>query len=489
MKPNPQSGMTERDAYLIIDVGTGNVRVAVAQSNGTILGIERETMHYERDAHYPESIYFEPDQLWQQILRLAKTALSHSGPVTIRAITATSQREGIVAIDKEGQSLIGMPNIDHRGREWESMLSDKSRVYQLTGRYPTSLFSALKLVGLRQRRPDLWSRFARFLSISDWVQYQLSGIARYEHSQASETLLYDVAAGQWSAELGAVFEVTMETLPPLALAGTVLGAVHPPTAAELGISSEAMVVVGGSDTQLAIKSMQPSVDDLVIVSGTTTPIIKIVDRYVTDGQQRTWTSRHVDQQRFILEANAGVTGLNYQRLKEIFYPNEAYEVIEKEVVNSEHSQCVAALGSLLADEKTPLLRGGFVFNTPVSHQLTRGDFAFATLWDIACSIYENYKSLCDVTPHEQDYIWACGGGVESRVLRQYIANLTGKHVVIRDTYRQASVVGGVFVCNDALGLPAVEQAVLESVAPQADERFGDLYADWKKARHAFKSMH
>ena len=488
MKLNSVRGMTAQDAYLIIDVGTGNVRVAVAQPDGTILGIERENVQYERDEHYPESIYFDPDQLWQQILRLAQTALASSGMVTIRAITATSQREGIVTIGQDGQSLIGMPNIDHRGREWESMLTDKSRVYDLTGRYPTSLFSALKLVGLRHRRPDIWNPFAQFLSISDWVQYQFSGIARYEHSQASETLLYDVAAGQWSAELCALFELDIATLPTVALAGTVLGPIKPRMATDLGISPEVLVVVGGSDTQLAIKSMQPSVDDLVIVSGTTTPIIKLVDRYITDEQQRTWTSRHIDKQSFILEANAGVTGLNYQRLKEIFYPNEPYEVIEQELAHTVHSSCVAALGSLLADEKAPLIRGGFVFDTPVSHQLTRSDFVFATLWDIACSIYENYKSLCDVTPHPQPYIWACGGGVESYTLRQFIANLTQKEIIIQRTYRQASVVGGVFLCNDALGLPGAKSEILEKVVPQQEERYEVLYADWKKTRHVFKSM-
>jgi autoinducer 2 (AI-2) kinase len=480
--------MNKQEAYLVIDVGTGNVRVAVAHPNGTMLGIAHENMRYERDEYYPESIFFEPNQLWEQILRLAKTALASSGAVTIRAITATSQREGIVAISRDGQSLIGMPNIDHRGREWESMIADKSRVYDLTGRYPTSLFSALKLVGLRHRREDIWTRFAQFLSISDWVQYQLSGIARYEHSQASETLLYDVAAGQCSGELCALFAVDITTLPPVALAGTVLGPIQPLLADELQISPEAVVVMGGSDTQLAVRSTQPSVDDLVIVSGTTTPIIKIVDRYMTDDQQRTWTSRHIDEQRFMLEANAGVTGLNYQRLKELFYPNERYEVIEEELATHTQSPCVAALGSLIADEKEPLIRGGFIFNTPVSHQLTRSSFVLATLWDIACSIFENYNSLCAVTPHQKEYILACGGGVQSPTLRQFIANLTGKKVIIRDTFRQASVVGGVFLCNDALGLPGLEPTVLETTVPQNDAGSKARYSEWKQARSAFKSL-
>jgi autoinducer 2 (AI-2) kinase len=479
--------MTPQEAYLIADIGTGNVRVAVAASNGKILGVASGDMRYEKDYNYPESIYFDPNALWDQIQNMALLALQQSGDVTITAITATSQREGIVAIDKSGHSLIGMPNIDHRGREWEDITPDKHEIYKRTGRYPTSLFSALKLVGLRNRRPELWQNVATFLSISDWAQFLFSGVAGYEHSQASETLLYDVEAGQWSQQLCEAYQIDPALLPTLKQSGTILGTILPEIAVSLSISNKAVVVVGGSDTQLAIMSMQPSVDDIVIVSGTTTPIIKIVDNYVTDDLERTWTGRHTDETSFLLEANAGVTGLNYQRLKEIFYPNESYEIIEQEVGAIKDSHCVAALGSLLAGEKTPLIRGGFVFNTPVSHLLGRGHFVWATLWDIACSISENYHFLCQVTSHNQDYVWACGGGVQSRILRQFIANLLDKKVMVRNNYRQASAAGGAIICNNALGKETRLPETLEIVYPEKSAQHDAWYQEWKGVRAAFKS--
>ena len=478
--------MNKQNAYLIIDIGTGNARAAVVSPTGDILSIKRENVQYERDDDYEDSIYFDPDGLWQQITRLSKEALEEAGPVNIEAITATSQREGVVLIDAAGNPVVGMPNIDHRGRQWEGAIADKSRIYDLTGRYPTSLFSALKLVGLREKKQRMWNRVSLVLSISDWVQYQFSGIAGYEHSQASETLLYDVPSKQWSGELCAAFPLPVSLLPPLKAAGSMLGNVLPEVANQFSINNEAVVVVGGSDTQLAIRSMIPSTNDVVIVSGTTTPIIKLVASYVTDKQQRTWTSRYIDESSFMLEANAGVTGLNYQRLKEIFYPNEAYEVIEKELDETTYSQCVASLGSLIADEDVPLTKGGFIFNAPVSHQLTRGGFVFALLWDITCSIYENYKLLHAVDAHEEDYIWACGGGVQSRKLRQFIANLFGKKVRIRDTFRQSSVLGGMFLCNDALGITNTIPEVLDEVVPENRELFLSLYEEWKEARKTFK---
>lgn len=477
-----------RQGHLIVDIGTGNARVGVVSTDGEILSIKRENVHYITDENYEESIYFEPDELWSQITRLSKEALQEAGDIDIRAITATSQREGIVVVDREGNSLLGMPNIDHRGRKWEKDLKDKDLVYELSGRYPTSLFSAFKLVGLRAVYPDQFAKVSCVMSISDWIQFKFSGVEVYEHSQASETLLYDVEAKKWSDVLLSLFDLSMSILPELKDSGSILGKILPAVAEQYGISKDAVVVVGGSDTQLAIRSMEPSPNDVVIVSGTTTPIIKIVSTFEKDPDQRTWTSRHIDKDNFILEANAGVTGLNYQRLKEIFYPNEGYDVIEKELAETTYFQCVASLGSLIADEEEPLVKGGFIFNAPVSHQLTRGSFVFSILWDIACSIYENYKFLCDVSSHNESYIWACGGGVQSRSLRQYLANLLGKSIRIRNTFRQASVLGGAFICNEALGIPNETPSVLEETFPREQEKFESLYQEWKKARKTFKHV-
>src|SRR3546814_10115760 len=94
--------MSKNNACMIIDIGTGNLRVAVASANGAILAIARENVRYEKDPLYPESIYFDPKELWQQIIRLTGNVLKQSPGITIGAVTATSQREGIVLTDSQG---------------------------------------------------------------------------------------------------------------------------------------------------------------------------------------------------------------------------------------------------------------------------------------------------------------------------------------------------------------------------------------------------
>lgn len=357
--------MKRQDAYLVLDIGTGNVRSAIVSPSGNILGVARADIRYYRDELYPESIYFKPDELWGQLKELTEQALQQAGEVHIKAATTTSQREGIVLVDQSGKAVIGLPNIDHRGREWEDLYPDKSRIYQLTGRYPTSLFSAYKLAGIRERRIDVWNNLSFFLSISDWAAWELSGIPVYEHSQASETLLYDVAAGKWSEALCELFGISQKVLPSLSPSGSVVGKVKKSIAGSWKLDAETSIVTGGGDTQMAIKSTSPSVGDVVIVSGTTTPVVKLEGSYITDKKERTWTSRDIAAGRFVFEANAGVTGLNYQRLKEVFYPTEGYDVIEKELAENTYRRCTASLGSLVAGEKKPVLQGGFLFPVPV----------------------------------------------------------------------------------------------------------------------------
>src|SRR5215467_8122083 len=104
------------EAYLIIDIGTGNARVAVCSTDGGILAIEREDVRYEKDDRYPDAIAFDAEGLWEQVLGMADRAVQRVAGVVLVGFTARSQREGIVLLGREGESLIGLPNIDHRGR-------------------------------------------------------------------------------------------------------------------------------------------------------------------------------------------------------------------------------------------------------------------------------------------------------------------------------------------------------------------------------------
>ncbi|WP_175638718.1 FGGY-family carbohydrate kinase [Metabacillus schmidteae] len=479
--------MNKESGYLVFDIGTGNVRVAIVTTSGEVVSIEREDIHYLTETLYPDSRYFLPDTLWEQVIRLAKKVIKNSPTVTIKGITSTSQRQGIVLLDKSGNSFIGLPNIDNRGREWEQDYLERDLIYKTTGRLPSALFSALKLVGLKKRQPALWDRIASFTSISDWITYKLSDVLVYEPSQATETLLYNVREQTWSKEMCEQFDIPFHFLPELKWSGSILGHIIPSLAEELEVNKDVSIIVGGGDSQLAIESTFAKTNDMIIISGTTTPICKMIDEYKGDEEKRAWTNAHTHKNRWLVETNPGITGLNYQKLKNLFYPNESYQQMEYEISQLDLVECVAALGIYLSDEKNASKKGGFIFNAPLAQDLSRAHFVAAALWEIACTIRLHFDQILEVTPFDLPYVWGCGGGFQSEQLAQFIANLLQKELRIPNGFSQASVVGAAVICNQALGQENLISKDYKTIKPDKNHQ-DNRYSEWLRTQHFFSEM-
>jgi autoinducer 2 (AI-2) kinase len=477
-----------KKGYLIVDIGTGNTRVGIVSVSGEILAVETCDTKYYEESIYPDGTAFDPCFMWEGILELAKRVLKRVPDIEIAAITSTSQREGVVLIDKNGDSLIGLPNIDNRGKEWEMEIENPDRVYELTGRWVNTVFPALKLRGLKERQRDIWDKTSTFTSISDWICYKFSGVLTYEPSQASETLLFDVREGRWSEELCNTFGINSSFLPPIKGSGSVIGKIRPALAKQLKLSEDVQVVVGGADTELAIKGTQAETGDIVIISGTTIPIAKVNDEYLVDKLQRCWVSRHVEANQFVVETNPGAAGLNYQRLKNIFFPDKSYDEVEDEALKVKEPKCIGSFSTWVFDKKTPLFKTGFLLDAPVHQDIKNTDFVFAILFDIACSIKYNYDALMNISPSDKSYVLGCGGGFQGNAIPQFVADLLQKDVLIKEGFRQASIMGGISACNEALGWVKHERPVIRTVKPSGDDYLNKMYHKWLEFRNKINNM-
>ena len=74
------------------------------------------------------------------------------------------------------------------------------------------------------------------------------------------------------------------------------------------------------------------------------------------------------------------------------------------------------------------------------------------------------------------------------MLRQLIANLTGKKVQMRREYQQSAAVGGALICNEALQVNARMDERTEVISPADTEYYNTLYAEWEKTRRYFREM-
>ena len=121
------------------------------------------------------------------------------------------------------------------------------RLIAITGNDALTGFTAPKLVWVRDHEPDVWRRIAHVLLPKDYVRLRLTGDHALDKADGAGTLLFDLAARDWSPEVLAALRID----PALAAADLRGPRGHRPVtaaaAAATGLRPGTPVVAGGGD--------------------------------------------------------------------------------------------------------------------------------------------------------------------------------------------------------------------------------------------------
>ena len=476
-------------AYLIFDIGTGNSRAAVVSEDGEILAIARENTSVYSDSQIKNSAYFLPEEWAAAVFRLAEKACRAAPDARVTAVCASSQREGIVLLDREGAAVAGYTNADRRGEPWMGEL-DWERIFTLTNLGPTPILSAVKLLGAKHLDPGLLERTASVTSISDWIGWLFTGKCVWERAQAIQSALYDPVAEEWSAELCGIFGLDMAILPPLADAGTVLGRVDPALCAKLGLADDAVCIVGTADTQAALNGTGAQVGETVVISGTTSPCIRVLPEF--RHYPKAWVSPTAQRGEFMLEVNTMSSGINLQRYKDNMLPDISYEALNQDAgelglpeKNLPPLYAMFLRGTHLDEDN---LTGGFIMQNPFNQALGRESFFHAMTLGIGMSIARCLQRLYELEPGGSDYVIGCGGRFLSPVICRTVADLTGRSVRLYDTFRESTVMGCWVLCRRATGVEAPERRLLREILPRESAELRAYYAKWLETRERLKPL-
>ena len=92
--------------------------------------------------------------------------------------------------------------------------SGRERLIEITGNDALTGFTAPKLVWVRDHEPDVWARVAHVLLPKDYVRLRLTGEHALDKADGAGTLLFDLAARDWSAEVLDALGIDRPWLPP-----------------------------------------------------------------------------------------------------------------------------------------------------------------------------------------------------------------------------------------------------------------------------------
>ncbi len=212
------------DHVLAIDQGTTSTRAMLFDREARMVSVAQR----ELPQHYPRAGWVEHDakDIWRDTLAVVREAIAGSAVSLdrIAAIGVANQRETVVVWDRSTGEPI------HRAIVWQDRRTadlcaslkaegTEEEVQAKTGLLLDPYFSATKLAWILDNVAGARSRAERgelaFGTIDSFLLWRLTGGAVHatDATNASRTMLYDIHAQRWDADLCRLFRIPEALLP------------------------------------------------------------------------------------------------------------------------------------------------------------------------------------------------------------------------------------------------------------------------------------
>ncbi len=235
-----------------IDIGTSGTKTLAIDEKGTILA--SATAEYPCEHPRPGWSEQDPELWWEATVRTVQQVLG-SGKFRaedVAGIGLSGQMHGSVFLDKAGQVI--RPALlwnDQRTaaecREIEEKAGGREALIRMVANPALTGFTAPKLLWVRKHEPRNWDQVRQVLLPKDYIRYRLTGTYATEVSDASGTLLLDVANRRWSQELLKKLAIDPSLLPACYESAEVSARVSELGSKATGLRVGTPVVGGGGD--------------------------------------------------------------------------------------------------------------------------------------------------------------------------------------------------------------------------------------------------
>jgi xylulokinase len=240
-------------SLLGIDVGTSGCKAVAFSERGEQLSIGYEEYNFVGGG--PNRAELDASAVWESIRRVIRAAAAGAGAGAgadrVTALAVSSMGEAMVPVSKDrrilGPSLV---MLDNRGEEYLEGLGraiDAEKLYRINGNTLGAHYSLPKLMWTRDNTPSVYEGAWKFLLWSGFVSFMLGAEPRVDYSLANRTLLFDIDARSWSRDIAGIARIDLGKLPDPVQAGTIIGHVSGPIAAELGLAAGTPIVAGTHD--------------------------------------------------------------------------------------------------------------------------------------------------------------------------------------------------------------------------------------------------
>jgi glycerol kinase len=475
---------------LALDQGTTSSRAIVFDRSGRIV----TTAQKEFRQIYPQPGWVEHDagEIWSTQLGCAQDALRQGGIAArdIAAIGITSQRETTVIWDRTSGAPIANAIVwqDRRTAGLCASLRERGleeEVRAKTGLVLDPYFSATKIAWLLDHLPGARARAERgelaFGTVDSWLIWNLTGGAMHvtDVSNASRTLLVNLATCEWDDELLRLFNVPRTMLPRIAASSEIVGD------ARAELFGAPIAIAGNAGDQQAATFGQAcfSAGMAKNTYGTGAFMLMNVGAWPQPSANRLlatagWRIGTRATTAYMLEGSVFVAGAVVQWLRDglgLFERSEHVEALARQAGDNGGVFLVPAFVGLGAPHWDPDARGLLI---GITRGTTRAHLARAALESIAFQSTDVMDAMQRDAHRPITELRVDGGAARNDLLMQFQADVMGVPVV-RPEVTETTALGAAYLAGLATGVWSTLDELSEMW--RAERRFEPMMKDDQRA--------
>jgi glycerol kinase len=478
---------------LAIDQSTSATKALLYDTLGTL--VDKASIEHGQIYPQPGWVEHDAEEIWRNTLDV----IGRVGSKTeLACLSITNQRETIVVFERgSGKPLHNA--IVWQCRRGEAICEELSRaghgeiVTLKTGLKIDTYFSASKLTRLMRDRPDIARKLdageALIGTIDAYLIYRLTNgqVFATDHTNASRTLLFDIANLKWDAELCGLFSVPMKALPQVRDNTARFGETNAHSL--LKQATPICGVMGDSQASLfAHRCFAPGMAKVTIGSGSSVLLnIGPTLRRAGQGAVSTIAWTHQGRPTYSFEGIINYAAATIAWLKDqlgLIRDAQETQAAACAIADNAGVYFVPAFGGLSAPYWSPAARAAIVGMT--SHT-TRNHIIRAALESIAYQIRDVLDMMKQQGGVTLRAINADGGATRNAFLMQFIADMTGLEVNVAqlpDCSPLGAALAGMLGMgmHDSLhALAGLPRTVVSYRPAMPRERADSLHSGWKRA--------
>ncbi len=467
-----------------IDVSTTATKAVLVDQAGVVVGIGSAEYGFEA----PRPLWSEQDPAlwWGAAVVALRNVLGEAGVAgsDVTAIGLTGQMHGLVLLDRADAVLRPaiLWNDQRTAAECDEIreVVGLERLIAITGNDAVTGLTAPKLAWVRDHEPEVWARAAHVLLPKDYLRLRLTGDRALDKADGSGTLLFDLAARDWSSEMLDALRIPPAWLPPTHEGPAVTGTVSASAAAVTGLRAGTPVVAGGGDQSanaIGVGAVSPGVVALSL--GTSGVVFAATDAPLFHPLGRIHAFCHAVPERWHLMSVMLSAAGSLRWFRDTFAPGMAFaDLVADAAAIPAGSEGLFFL-PYLSGERSPhpdtLARGAFVGLT-LAHD--RRHLTRAVLEGVAFGLRDGLDLMIGVGMPAPEQVRASGGGTASPLWRQILADVLDAEIASVNTTEGAGFGAAILGSVAAGWFPSIDAAVstlVRTTPAAAPGRDADLY--------------